>query len=139
MEKKIQEFCRKTGQPVPETIGHVARCVYESLALKYRHALEGLEKMKGQRIDSLNIVGGPINNRFLDQLIADSLDRTVVTGPVEGAAIGNLLTQAMALGDIRDLEHLRQVVRNSEAVETWTPNHTADWENAYQKLLSFLK
>ena len=139
MEKKIQEFCRKTGQPVPETIGQVARCVYESLALKYRHALEGLEKMKGQRIDSLNIVGGPINNRFLDQLIADSLDRTVVTGPVEGAAIGNLLTQAMALGDIRDLEHLRQVVRNREAVETWTPNHPADWENAYQKLLSFLK
>ena len=139
MEKKIQEFCRKTGQPVPETIGQVARCVYESLALKYRHALEGLEKMKGQRIDSLNIVGGPINNRFLDQLIADSLDRTVVTGPVEGAAIGNLLTQAMALGDIRDLEHLRQVVRNSEAVETWTPNHTEAWENAYQKLLSFLK
>ena len=139
MEKKIQEFCRRTGQPVPETIGQVARCVYESLALKYRHALEGLEKMKGQRIDSLNIVGGPINNRFLDQLIADSLDRTVVTGPVEGAAIGNLLTQAMALGDIRDLEHLRQVVRNSEAVETWTPNHTAAWEEAYRKLLSFLK
>ena len=139
MEKKIQEFCRKTGQPIPETIGQVARCVYESLALKYRHALEGLEKMKGQRIDSLNIVGGPINNRFLDQLIADSLDRTVVTGPVEGAAIGNLLTQAMALGDIRDLEHLRQIVRNSESVETWTPNHTQAWENAYQKLLTFLK
>ena len=95
--------------------------------------------MKGQRIDSLNIVGGPINNRFLDQLIADSLDRTVVTGPIEGAAMGNLLTQAMALGDIRDLEHLRQVVRNSEAVETWTPNHTSDWEDAYQKLLTFLK
>ena len=139
MEEKIRQFCRRTGQPVPETVGQVARCVYESLALKYRHALEGLEKMKGQRIDSLNIVGGPINNRFLDQLIADSLDRTVVTGPVEGAAIGNLLTQAMALGDIRDLEHLRQVVRNSESVETWTPNHTDAWEEAYQKLLSFLK
>ena len=69
MEKKIQDFCRRTGQPVPETISQIARCVYESLALKYRHALEGLEKMKGQRIDSLNIVGGPINNRFLDQLI----------------------------------------------------------------------
>jgi sugar (pentulose or hexulose) kinase len=139
MEKKIRAFCERTGQPIPETVGQVARCIYESLALKYRHALEGLEKMKGQRIDSLNIVGGPINNRFLDQLIADSLDRTVVTGPVEGAAIGNLLTQAMALGDIRDLEHLRQVVRNSEAVETWTPNHTSDWEDAYQKLLTFLK
>ncbi|MBQ2786168.1 MAG: rhamnulokinase [Oscillospiraceae bacterium] len=139
MEKKIQDFCRKTGQPVPETIGQVARCVYESLALKYRHALESLQKMKGQRIDSLNIVGGPINNRFLDQLIADSLDREVVTGPVEGAAIGNLLTQAMALGDIKDLDELRQVVRNSEAVEVWKPHHTAEWENAYQKLLTFLK
>ena len=138
MEKKIQEFCRKTGQPVPETVGQVARCVYESLALKYRHALEGLEKMKGQRIDSLNIVGGPINNKFLDQLIADSLDREVITGPVEGAAIGNLLTQAMALGDIADLNELRQIVRNSETVETWTPNHTQAWEDAYQKLLNLL-
>ena len=139
MEKKIQDFCRRTNQPVPETIGQVARCVYESLALKYRHALEGLEKMKGQRIDSLNIVGGPINNRFLDQLIADSIDRQVVTGPVEGAAIGNLLTQAMALGDIKDLDELRQIVRNSETVEVWEPNHTPEWEEAYQKLLSFLK
>ncbi len=139
MEQKIQDFCRRTGQPVPESIGQVARCVYESLALKYRHALEGLEKMKGQRIDSLNIVGGPINNRFLDQLIADSLDRQVVTGPIEGAAMGNLLTQAMALGDIADLEELRQVVRNSEAVEVWEPHHTQQWEEAYQKLLTFTK
>ena len=94
--------------------------------------------MKGQRIDSLNIVGGPINNRFLNQLIADSLDRDVITGPVEGAAIGNLLTQAMALGDIADLDQLRQVVRNSESVETWKPNHTSAWEDAYQKLLNLL-
>ena len=138
MEKKIQDFCRRTGQPVPETIGQVARCVYESLALKYRHALEGLEKMKGQRIDSLNIVGGPINNRFLDQLIADSLDRKVVTGPIEGAAMGNLLTQAMALGDIADLDGIRQVVRNSETVETWNPHHTQAWEDAYQRLLNVM-
>ena len=139
MEKKIQSFCRRTGQPVPETIGQVARCVYESLALKYRNALEGLEKMKGQRIDSLNIVGGPINNRFLNQLIADAIDRQVVTGPIEGAAMGNLLTQAMALGDIADLDALRQIVRNSEAVETWEPDHSQAWEDAYQKLLTFLK
>ena len=138
MEKKIQDFCRSTNQPVPETVGQVARCIYESLALKYRYALERLEKMKGERIDSLNIVGGAINNKFLDQLVADALNREVVTGPVEGAAIGNLLTQAMAMGDIADLNELRQVVRNSEAVETWHPNHTPAWEEAYQKLLTFL-
>ena len=138
MVQKIKDFCAKTNQPVPETVGAVARCAYESLALKYRNALEGLEAMKGQRIDSLNIVGGAINNKFLDQLIADALDREVVTGPVEGAAIGNLLTQAMALGDIKDLDALRQVVRNSESVETWTPNHTAAWDEAYETLLKLL-
>ena len=139
MVQKIKDFCRDTQQPIPETVGQIARTVYESLALKYRNALEGLEAMKGQRIDSLNIVGGPINNKFLNQLIADSLDREVVTGPVEGAAIGNLLTQALALGDIKDLDHLRQVVRNSEDVEYWHPNHSDAWETAYQKLLTFLK
>ncbi len=138
MEAKIQDFCRRTGQPVPETVGQVARCIYESLALKYRHALEGLEKMKGQRIDSLNIVGGGIQNRLLNQMVADSLDRPVITGPIEGAAMGNLLTQAMALGYIENLDGLRAVVRNSEAVETWTPNHTQAWEDAYNKLLNLL-
>jgi rhamnulokinase len=138
MVQKIKDFCKDTNQPVPETVGQIARCVYESLALKYRNALEGLEAMKGQRIDSLNIVGGPINNKFLNQLVADSIDRPVVTGPVEGAAIGNLLSQAMALGEIGSIDELRQVVRNSEAVETYTPNHTADWENAYKRMLSMM-
>jgi len=138
MEQKIKQYCARTEQPVPETTGQIARCVYESLALKYRHALEGLEKMKGQRIDSLNIVGGGIQNRLLNQMVADSLDRPVITGPIEGAAMGNLLTQAMAMGDIADLDALRQVVRNSEAVETWQPNHTQAWEDAYQKLVHFL-
>ncbi len=139
MEKKIREYCRKTGQPEPETVGQVARCVYESLALKYRYVLEGLENMKGQRIDSLNIVGGGCKNRLLDQMVADALDREVITGPVEGAALGNLLTQAMALGDVKDIDHLRQVVRNTESVEIWKPNHTKDWDAAYEKLLTLLK
>lgn len=138
MEQKIRDYCKNTNQPIPETVGQVARCVYESLALKYRLALVDLEKMKGQRIDSLNIVGGGIQNRLLNQMVADSIDRQVVTGPIEGAAMGNLLTQAMALGDIADLDGLRQVVRNSVEVEIWEPHHTQDWEAAYQKLLSLL-
>ena len=138
MVPKIQEYCRQTNQPVPETVGQVARAIYESLALKYRWALERLQVIKGQHIDQLNIVGGGIQNKFLNQLVADSLDRPVVTGPIEGAAIGNLLAQAMALGEVKDLAHLRQIVRNSEAVNDYTPNHTQEWEDAYQKLLSLL-
>jgi len=138
MVKKIQAYCRRTNQPVPETIGQIARCIYESLALKYRWALERLEEIKGQRIDTLNIVGGGINNKMLDQMAADSLNRPVITGPVEGAAIGNLLTQAMALGAVKDVDDLRRVVRNSEDVNEFTPNHTPEWEAAYQKLLSLM-
>ena len=139
MVRKVQDYCRKVGQPVPETVGQIARAIYESLALKYRWALERLEEIKGQKIDRLNIVGGGIQNRLLNQMAADSVDREVITGPIEGAAMGNLLAQAMALGDIKDLEELRQVVRNSETVEVWTPNHTQAWEDAYQKLLTLLK
>ena len=135
MERKIQDFCRRTGQPVPETVGQTARCIYESLALRYRLALEGLEQIKGQRIDSLNIVGGGIQNKLLNQMVADSIDRKVVTGPVEGAAIGNLLGQAMALGLLKDVDELRQVVRNSEPVEEYEPHHTEGWDKAYQTLL----
>lgn len=136
---KMQEFCRRTGQPVPETVGEVARCAYESLALKYRVAVSGLEKVKGERIDTMNIVGGGIKNRILNQMAADAIARPVVTGPVEGSAMGNLLTQAMALGEIADVAALREVVRASVDVETWEPHHTPEWEQAYEKLCSFMK
>lgn len=136
MVQKIQNFCTDTNQPVPETVGQIARCIYESLALKYRWALERLEEIKGQSIDTLNIVGGGIQNKLLNQMVADSINRPVITGPVEGAAIGNLLAQAMALGDIKDIDELRQIVRNSEVVETYQPNHTEAWEQAYLRLLN---
>ena len=138
MVKKIQNFCRKTSQPVPETVGQIARCIYESLALKYRWALERLEEIKGERIGQLNIVGGGIQNKLLNQMAADAIDRPVVTGPIEGAAIGNLLAQAMALGEIRTMDELRDVVRASEPVSRYEPNHTPAWQAAYTRLLSLL-
>ena len=138
MVKKIQDFCRKTNQPVPETVGQIARCIYESLALKYRWALERLEQIKGERIEQLNIVGGGIQNKLLNQMAADAIDRPVVTGPIEGAAIGNLLAQAMALGEIRSMDELRDVVRASEPVSRYEPNHTPAWQAAYERLLALL-
>ena len=138
MVKKIQNFCRKTSQPVPETVGQIAHCIYESLALKYCWALERLEEIKGERIRQLNIVGGGIQNKLLNQMAADAIDRPVVTGPIEGAAIGNLLAQAMALGEIRTMDELRDVVRASEPVSRYEPNHTPAWQAAYTRLLSLL-
>ena len=139
MRQKIRQFCAATNQPLPDTVGSFARCVYESLALKYRYTLERLSEIKGHAIESLNIVGGGSKNRLLNRFAADAAGCRVITGPVESAAIGNLLVQAMALGDIRDVDELRAVVRRSEPVETYEPHHTPQWEAAYQKLLSFGK
>lgn len=138
MVRKLQDYCRMAGEPVPETVGQIARCIYESLALKYRWALERLEEIKGGRIDTLNITGGGIQNKLLNQMAADALDRPVVTGPIEGAALGNLLMQTKALGLVDTMEQVRQVVRNSEAVETYVPHHTQAWKDAYARLLKQL-
>lgn len=139
MIKKIRQFCERTSQPIPETVGQIARCIYESLALKYRSALSTLEKIKGEKIDTLNIVGGGIQNKMLNQFAADSIDRNVITGPVEGAAMGNLLMQAKALGDIENMEELRHVVRRSEKNETFKPRHTEAWDKAYTRMISYME
>lgn len=136
---KIQDYCKNTNQPIPETIGEIARCVYESLALKYRWALERLEEIKGSGIDSLNIVGGGIQNKLLNQMVANSIGRPVITGPIEGAAMGNILMQAIALGELRDIAELREVVHNSIDVEYYSPVRNQSWDDAYFKLLKLME
>ena len=139
MCNKIARYCEQTEQITPKTPGEIARCVYESLALKYRWALEWLEKMKGERIDTLNITGGGIGNRQLCQMTADALNRRVIAGPAEGSAMGNALVQAIALGEIKDITEARYVVRCSVEPCVYEPNHTQVWEEAYTRLLSYME
>jgi len=139
MPNKIRAYCADTGQPVPESIGEIARCVYESLALKYRWALERLEEIKGGRIHTLNIVGGGIQNKLLNQMAADATGRRVVTGPVEGAAMGNILMQAAALGELKGIGELRQVVRASVETQEYLPKRTPAWEDAYERLMRLME
>jgi sugar (pentulose or hexulose) kinase len=136
---KIVRYCVRTGQTPPEAPGEFARCVYESLALKYRWALEWLEKMKGERIDTLNITGGGIGNTLLCQMTADVLGRRVVAGPAEGSAMGNALMQAVALGEIKDIAEARQVVRRSVEPVVYEPHHTQAWDDAYGRLLGYME
>lgn len=135
MQKKIQQYCEETNQSIPQTVGEVARCIYDSLALKYRYALEALEGYRGGRMDQLNIVGGGTKNKLMNQLAADATGRIVVAGPVESACVGNLLMQAVALGELKDVQEARAVVRASFATETYEPYRTQAWEDAYAKLL----
>ena len=135
MPERIQAFCRRTGQPVPESKGEIVRCALESLALSYRLALGQLEDVLGRRLDPLHIVGGGTQNRLLNQLAADATGRQVVTGPIEATVVGNVLMQAVALGHLASLDELRAVVRRSFEVSTYDPVHTPAWEDAYEKFL----
>ena len=139
MQKKIQLFCEKTKQPVPHTVGETARCIYDSLALKYRFALESLEGYRGGRIDRLNIVGGGTKNKLMNELAANATGRTVIAGPVESACVGNLLMQAVALGELRDVGEARAVVRASFETETYEGHRTQQWEDAYGRLLRYME
>ena len=139
MPEKIAAFCRETGQPVPTTPGEVTRCILESLALLYRRTLEQLEAITGQPVTTLHIVGGGSQNLLLNQFSANATGRTVIAGPAEATATGNILIQALALGQLQDLAELRQVVRNSFAVQTYQPQDAGVWAQAYERFGTFAK
>lgn len=138
MPEKIQQFCSESGQAVPQTRGEIVRVAIESLALKYRLVLERLESLTGKHLAPLHIIGGGTKNRLLNQLAADCLGRTVITGPVEATAIGNILMQSIALGHLSSLAEARALVRKFFDVETLQPGAHAGWDEAYQKLLCLL-
>jgi len=136
MVTAVREFCAETGQPVSQSTPDVMRCLLESLAFTYRASVDRIEALKGIAVPCLHIIGGGSRNRVLNQWTANALGRPVVTGPVEGTAMGNLLVQLMALGEIDDLAEIRQVVRNSCAVETFEPQDAEAWEAAYYNFQS---
>ncbi|HXI73111.1 MAG TPA: rhamnulokinase family protein [Verrucomicrobiae bacterium] len=139
MPNKIADFCTETGQPVPADIGAYMRCIYESLALFYRHTLRKLERLTGKKIERLHIVGGGSKDATLNQFAANALKIPVITGPTECAALGNILVQAIALGHVASHAAAREIVRNSFEPKTFTPQDPAQWDAAakrFEKLLS---
>ena len=137
MPEKIRAFCKKTNQPVPESKGEVIRCVLQSLALKYRKTVESLEQILGKELPVVHMVGGGIKDTLLCQFTANATGRKVIAGPVEATSIGNLMTQAMALGKINSLQEIRQVVKNSVATTEYLPENIEQWNQAYDRFCSF--
>jgi rhamnulokinase len=138
MPERIRGYCARTDQRVPQSKGEVIRVALESLALKYRWVLERTEELSGKRLDPIHIIGGGTKNHLLNQLTADATGRTVVAGPVEATAIGNVLMQAIGLGDLNSLAEARTVARNSFPVKEYQPRRNTAWDEAYRKLLGFL-
>jgi rhamnulokinase len=139
MPRKISQFCAASGQSVPQTRGEIARVALESLALKYRYTLEQLRALTGSPLETIHIIGGGAKNRLLNQFTADCTGCTVIAGPFEATATGNLLMQAIAQGHLGSLADARRIVRRSFDLETYSPAARGGWDAAYARLLSLLK
>ena len=135
MSGRIQAFCQETGQAIPQTKGEIVRSCLESLALEYRFVADHLENLVGLKLPVIHIIGGGSRNRLLNQLTADATGRTVIAGPVEATAIGNILVQAQATGQISSLAEGREIIRNTFDVTIFEPHLTASWEDAYARYL----
>ena len=138
MPQTICDFCIKTGQGEPQTHGEIIRCIYDSLALKYRYTLEQIHSVSDQSIEVIHIIGGGANNHFLNQLTADATGLMVIAGPTEATAIGNILIQAKALGYVGSVNEIRKIIDNSFGLIKFIPSKELDWEAAYERYLRII-
>ena len=134
MPKKINDYLVKTGQKKIDNKGQMVRTILENLALKYRQIMEKLENVTGNKIDVLHIVGGGIKNELLCQFTADAIGKKVITGPIEATAIGNILMQAKATGQIKSLAEARKIVRNSFEMKEYQPKDAQLWDKQYRNV-----
>lgn len=135
----IRGYCANTDQPPPETPGQFVRCCLESLALKYRWVLEQLESLMGKRLPVIHVVGGGTQNRLLCQFTADACNRTVLAGPVEATAAGNVLLQMIALGELKGITEGRELLRRSTEIVEYQPQNPESWQEAYQRFERLLE
>ena len=131
MVQGIQSCCRESRQPIPETVGEIARAAFESLSLKFRSTLGLLEELTGRELKTIRIVGGGSRNALLSQMIADACNRLVITGPVEASALGNIVVQAVATGDLPDMQSGKLAVAASVQCGSYDPHPSAAWDDAY--------
>ena len=133
MPEAISGYCRDTGQPIPANHGAIIRCALESLALLYAQRLREAESLTGQKINRLHIVGGGSRNELLNQFTANACGMEVIAGPAEATALGNVLLQAITLGDIPNLATGRRIVRKSLDVQGYQPSNAKAWLTAGKK------
>lgn len=134
----IQQYCRETDQPVPETPAEICRCIFDSLALRYKQVFGYLEEMASFPIEVLHIIGGGSLNKYLNQFTANATGVTVLAGPQEGTALGNIMVQAKAVGEVRDIWDMRRIIANSLELVQFEPEDKAVWDAAYKKYLEIV-
>lgn len=138
MPRAIIEYCKNTGQRVPKDKGEIVRVALESLSLKYRETLRKIEKLKGENIEVIHIVGGGTQNKLLNQLTADATGKIVLAGPVEAATIGNIVMQAIGTGYLRSIEEAREIINSSFKIEIYYPKDRCIWDNIQRRNLPWM-
>lgn len=133
--ERVREFCRKTGQYVPETVGEIMRCIYESLAMKYRLIFEKLRECTERDYPVIHVIGGGTKDGLLCQMTANSCDRTVKAGPIEATVMGNVAVQLMSDGSVKNIGQARKIVADSSELKTFEPKDTDKWAGAYEDFL----
>lgn len=136
--ERVREFCRKTGQYVPETVGEIMRCIYESLAMKYRLTFEKLRECTERDYPVIHVIGGGTKDGLLCQMTANSCDRTVKAGPIEATVMGNVAVQLMSDGSVKNIGQARKIVAESSELKTFEPKDTDKWAGAYENFLKVI-
>ena len=136
MVEAIRQYCRETGQQVPETPAEICRCIFDSLALRYRQGFQWLKEFASFELDVLHVIGGGSLNKYLNQFTADALGVEVLAGPQEGTAIGNIMMQAKSAGDVRDIWEMRRIIADSIEMVAYHPTKDkAAWDAAFKRYL----
>lgn len=135
MVERIIDYCQSTHQTVPATKGEIIRAILQGLALRYRYTIDQLEKTAGISTDTIHIVGGGSRNYLLNQFTADATGRKVITGPIEATAVGNIISQSIALGDIADWQAGVAVIKNSFPIEIYLPRGQEPWDTVYDQFI----
>lgn len=133
LPSRIADYCRRTGQHVPANVGETVRCIYESLAMKYRAVLEGIEDCTGKKYTHLNVVGGGTKDTLLCKMTANSCGVPVFAGPIEATVMGNAAVQFIACGEIKNVTEARRIIADSEEPKKYLPEDTAQWLKAYEE------
>ncbi len=134
----IQAYCRQTQQPIPETPAEICRCIFDSLALRYRQVFSWLQEFAPFKLETLHIIGGGSLNKFLNQFTANSTGATVLAGPQECTAIGNVMLQAKAAGLVGDIWEMRAIIANSTEMMKYEPQDKATWDAAFDKYMNII-
>ena len=138
LPRRVKEYCEKTGQYVPQTVGEIIRCIYESLALKYRYTFDGIKECTGKDYDRIHVMGGGTKDKLLLQMTAQSCNVNVYGGPIEATALGNVAIQLMSTGAIKDIKEARKIIAKGENLKLYEPKDNAEWEKAYDNFKNII-